>query len=169
MRLPGIEAQRGRDGLEIQLLPDHAQQELWNQFVREEPYLENARLVGGQRRYAVRYEGQWLAWLGWSAPAGHLQAREAWIHGSADQGRRRLPLLAPNSRFVMLAARTPLPNLGTRALRLCLDRLSEDWRAQHGHPILAVESFVEAQLFRGTVDKASNWTMRGPTAGLGRV
>ncbi len=169
LRLPGLEEQRILEGLEIHLLLDRPEQARWNQLVREEHYLENATLVGEQLRYAVSYQGQWLALLGWSAPAWHLQPREAWIGWSADQQRGRLHLVAQNSRFVILADRTQLPNVGTRALKLCLDRLSADWQAQHGHPILAVESFVDAQLFRGTVYKASNWTLLGPTAGFGRV
>jgi hypothetical protein len=80
-----------------------------------------------------------------------------------------LHFLAQNSRFVILADRTRYPNLGTRSMKLCLDRLSADWQAQHGHPLVAVESFVDGQLFRGTLYKASNWTMLGPTAGFGRV
>jgi hypothetical protein len=169
LRLPGIEEQRVLDGLEIQLLLERDQKDRWNQLVIAEHYLENATLVGEQLRYALSYQGQWLALLGWSAPAWHLQAREGWINWSGDQQRRRLHFLAQNSRFVILADRTELPNLGTRAMKLCLDQLSEDWLAQHGHPILAVESFVDAQLFRGTLYKASNWTMLGPTAGFGRV
>ena len=169
LRLPGIEEQRVLEGLEIQLLLARDQKEHWNRLVAEEHYLENATLVGEQLRYAASYQGQWLALLGWSAPAWHLQAREAWMNWSADQQRCRLHLMAQNSRFVILADRLQFPNLGTRAMKLCLDRLSEDWGAQHGHPILAVESFVDAQLFRGTVYKASNWTMLGPTAGYGRV
>jgi hypothetical protein len=35
--------------------------------------------------------------------------------------------------------------------------------------LVALESFVDGQLFRGTLYKASNWTMLGPTAGFGRV
>jgi hypothetical protein len=70
---------------------------------------------------------------------------------------------------VILADRMQFPNLGTRVMKLCLDRLSLDWQAIHGHPVLAVESFVDGQLFRGTIYKASNWTMLGPTSGYGRV
>lgn len=169
LRLPGIQEQRVLDGLEIQLLLERAQKDRWNRLVIEEHYLESAALVGEQLRYAVSYQGQWLALLGWSAAAWHLQGREAWIGWSAEQRRGRLHLLAQNSRFVILADRAELPNLGTRAMKLCLDRLSEDWLAQYGHPIVAVESFVDGQLFRGTIYKASNWTMLGPTAGFGRV
>jgi hypothetical protein len=170
LRLPGIEEQRILDELEIHLLLQPEQQDRWNQLIIEEHYLHTAKLVGEQLRYAASYQGQWVALLGWSAAAWHLQARELWINWSEDQRRSRLHFLAQNSRFLILADRRKWPNLGTRAMRLCLDRLAEDWQEQHGHPILAVESFVDAQLlFRGTVYKASNWTLLGPTAGFGRV
>ena len=168
-RLPGIEEQRVLDGLEIHLLLPREEQERWNQVISKEHYLRNATLVGEQLRYAASYQGQWLALLGWSAAAWHLAAREAWVGWSEDQRQVRLPLVAQNSRFLILADRTQLPNLGTRAMKLCLERLSADWLEHHAHPILAVESFVDGQLFRGTIYKASNWTMLGPTAGFGRV
>jgi len=169
LRLPAIEEQRLLDGLEIHLLLERDQQERWNQCIAEGHYLHNATLVGEQLRYAVSYQGQWLALLGWSGAAWHLAPREAWIGWSEDQRRARLPFVAQNSRFLILGDRAQFPNLGTRAMKLCLDRLSADWLQEHRHPILAVESFVDGQLFRGTLYKASNWMMLGPTAGFGRV
>jgi len=47
--------------------------------------------------------------------------------------------------------------------------LSEDWQGVYGHPILAVESFVDTQLFRGTCYKATGWQPVGCTAGFKRV
>jgi hypothetical protein len=91
------------------------------------------------------------------------------VNWSEEQRLARLHFFAQNSRFLILVDRTQMPNLGTRAMGLCLARLSQDWQQQHGHPLLAVESFVDRQLFRGTIYKASNWTMLGPTAGFGRV
>jgi hypothetical protein len=169
LRLPGIDEQRLLDELEIHLLLESSQQEQWNQLVIQQHYLHNATLVGEQLRYAISSQGQWVALLGWSAAAWHLSAREAWLQWTEEQRRRRLHFVAQNSRFLILVERTQLPNLGTRAMKLCLERLSQDWQTQHGHPILAVESFVDSQLFRGTIYKASNWTMLGPTAGFGRV
>jgi hypothetical protein len=169
LRLPGVEEQRVLDELEVQLLLDGPQEERWNQLIVEQHYLHSAKLVGEQLRYMASYQGQWVALLGWSAPAWHLKARDQWINWSENQLQARLHFLAQNSRFLILADRAQLPNLGTRAMKLCLERLSADWQAQHGHPILVLESFVDGQLFRGTIYKASNWTMLGPTAGFGRV
>jgi hypothetical protein len=169
LRLPGVEEQQVLDELEIHLLLDPQQQRRWNQLMVSEHYLHNATLVGEQLRYAAIYRGQWLALVGWSAAAWHLAAREAWMGWTEDQRRGRLHLTAQNSRFAILADRQQLPNLGTRTMKLNLERLSTDWQEQHGHPIVAVESFVDGQLFRGTLYKASNWTLLGPTAGFGRV
>jgi len=108
LRLPGIEEQRVLDGLEIHLLLERKDQERWNQSIVQGHYLHNATLVGEQLRYAASYHGQWLALLGWSGAAWHLAAREAWIGWSEDQRRARLPLLAQNSRFLILADRAQL-------------------------------------------------------------
>ncbi len=43
-----------------------------------------------------------------------------------------------------------VPNLGTKTLRLVLDRLSDDWQARYGHPVLGVETFVDPERFCGT-------------------
>jgi len=169
LRLPGIEEQRILDGLELHLLLDRDEQQRWNQSIIEDHYLHKATLVGEQLRYVASYQGKWLALLGWSGAAWHLAPRDAWLGWSEDQRRTRLPFVAQNSRFLILGDRTQFPNLGTRAMKLCLERLSADWLKQYRHPILAVESFVDGQLFRGTIYKASNWTMLGPTAGFGRV
>jgi len=61
-----------------------------------------------------------------------------------------------------------LPNLATRVLALACQRLSPDWLARHGHPLVAVESFVDGQLFRGACYKAAGWTLLGETSGYGR-
>jgi hypothetical protein len=169
LRLPGVEEQRVLDGLEIDLLLERDQQERWNQHIIEQHYLHSATLVGEQLRYAVSYQAQWLALLGWSAPAWHLRPRDQWVTWSEEQRQARLHFFAQNSRFLILADRTQFPNLGTRAMKLCLDRLVTDWQEHHGHPLLGLESFVDGQLFRGTIYKAANWILLGPTAGFGRV
>ncbi len=169
LRLPVSDEQQVLDELSVQLLLLPEEQTRWNELICEHHYLHNATLVGEQLRYVAVYRNQWLALLGWSAPAWHLAARDHWLGWQEDQRRSRLPFGAQNSRFLILVDRTQLPNLGSRSLSLCQQRLSDDWLEHHGHPILFLESFVDAQLFRGTVYKASNWLLLGPTAGFGRA
>ena len=61
-----------------------------------------------------------------------------------------------------------MPNLGSRVLRLTLERLSGDWQNKYGHPIEVVETFVDPEQFCGTVYTASGWTELGQTDGWGR-
>ena len=169
LRLPDASEQAVLDGLSLRLLTEAEDKQRWDELVVERHYLKSASLVGEQLRYVAEYQSQWLALLGWSAPALHLKAREAWIGWSPGQLRQRRHFLAQNSRFVLLVDRHHFPNLATRALGLCCQRLSADWLEVHGHPIVAVESFVDSQLmFRGTAYKAAGWRLLGPTAGFGR-
>ena len=157
------------EGLDLRLLTGPEEKRRWDELVIEHHYLKSASLVGEQLRYAAVYQGQWLVLLGWNAPALHLKAREAWVGWSPEQLGWRRHFLAQNSRLALLVDRQQFPNLATRALGLCCQRLSADWQERHGHPIVAVESFVDSQLmFRGTAYKAAGWTRLGPTAGFGR-
>jgi hypothetical protein len=62
-----------------------------------------------------------------------------------------------------------VPNLGSRVLRLTLERLPQDWQHHYGHPVEVVETFVDPEQFSGTVYSASGWTELGQTDGWGRV
>ncbi len=123
----------------------------------------------GERLYyvATDADGDWMAVLVFSAAANHLKHRDHWIRWSEPQRRRRLRLVTNNSRFLLLPERT-VPNLGSRVLRLTLDRLSQDWQAHYGHPVLVVETFVDPDQFDGTVYSANGWIELGPTDGWGR-
>lgn len=145
------------------------EQARWNAEVSAHHYLKNARLVGEHLRYVAEYHGQWLALLGWSAPARHLRPRDGWVGWSKEQLPCRRHLLANNARFCILADPHQLPNLASRALALNCQQLSADWMACWGHPIVAVESFVDGQLFRGTAYKAAGWTRLDDTSGFARV
>jgi Druantia protein DruA/DDE_Tnp_1-associated len=168
-RLPNIDEQSLLRELEVRLiLPGERTQ--WNKLVRQHHYLKNARLVGEQLRYVVtNANGDWLALIGWSAAAMHLKARDQSIEWTDRQREARLHLLAQNSRFVILAQRQQYPNLASRALSLCLKRLSVDWQAQYHHPIVMVETFVDRESYQATAYKASGWQPLGYSSGFKRV
>src|SRR6266511_856717 len=168
IRLPNAQEQNVLDHLVVRPVTEE-ERPRWNELVSTHHYLKNAALVGEQLCYVAEYQGQWLALLGWSAAARHLRPRDAWIGWSKEQLPCRRHLLANNARFCILADPHQLPNLATRALALCCARLSDDWLAHWEHPIIAVESFVDGQLFRGTAYKAAGWTRLDDTSGYARV
>lgn len=168
-RMPNRDEQVVLDELRVALVPTK-QKAKWDRLVRQRHYLKSARLVGEQLRYVITdARGRWLALIGWSAAALHLKARDQSIEWTDAQREARLHLLAQNSRYVILADRQQLPNLATRAMGLCLRRLSGDWQKAYGHPIVMVESFVDRQLFRATAYKAGGWEALGYSSGFKRV
>lgn len=138
-------------------------------FLAKHHYLGDVRAVGEQLFHAITdASGGWLGVLVFCAAARRLRARDRWIGWSEEQRRRRLPLIVNNCRFLLLPHKT-FPNLGSRALRLSLDRLSADWQARYGHPVVLVETFVDPEQFCGTVYTANSWQELGTTDGFGRV
>jgi len=132
-------------------------------------YLGDVRAVGEQLWYAITdARGHWLGVLVFCAASRRLRARDRWIGWSDEQRRRRLPLLVNNCRFLLLPDKT-FPNLASRSLRLCLERLPTDWLVRYGHPVVLVETFVDPERFCGTVYSASGWQELGTTDGFGRV
>lgn len=156
------------DEVRVVLIPQSKDRQRFQRLLKAHHYLGRLKPVGEQLYYvAVDAQGQWLALLLFSAAAKHLKHREQWIGWTSAQCDRRLSLVVNNSRFLILPDRS-VPNLGSRVLRLALDRLSADWQAQYGHPVLVVETFVDPQQFCGTVYTANNWVELGLTDGWGR-
>jgi hypothetical protein len=140
----------------------------FDELLSREHYLKNATVVGQVLRYVAEYEGQWLALLVFSSAAFHIKPRDRWLHWSARQVAQRRHLIAQNQRFLVLAAPGRWPNLASRVLKLICDRLTEDWQRHFGHPVLALETFVDPQRFRGTCYKAAGWERLGATQGCQR-
>src|SRR5881409_3814692 len=140
----------------------------FEELLCREHYLKNATVVGQALRYVAEYQGQWLALVVFSSAAFHIKPRDRWLHWSARQVAQRRHLIAQNQRFLVLAAPGRWPNLASRVLKLIGDRLAQDWQQHFGHPVLAVETFVDPQRFRGTCYKAAGWERLGTTQGNGR-
>lgn len=156
------------DHLSVRRIESQEDIDRFNRLIEQEHYLKNSRVAGKVIRHVGEYKGEWIALMCWSAAAYHLKAREEWIGWSDSMRRARLGLLAANSRFLLRVKAAQAPNLATRVMKLSLQRLNADWCELHGHGILAVESFVDPELFQGTCYKAGNWTELGFTAGYAR-
>ncbi len=161
------EQQHCLDGLQVRLLQADELPRC-DQILNDHHYLGSLKPVGERLLYAVTdAPGDWLGVLVFCAAARRLRPRDQWIGWSEEQRRRRLPLIAGNSRFLLLPHKT-FPNLASKTLRLVLARLSDDWLSRYGHPVLLVETFVDPAHFTGTLYTASGWTELGQTDGSGR-
>lgn len=138
-----------------------------DQAIVQHHYLHNLTLVGEHLRYAFIYKGRPLALATWSAAAFHIKDRDEFIGWSHEQCCRRRPLVANNSRLMVLPD-CHYPNLASRFMKLMLRQLSQDWQERWGHPIALVESFVDPDSYIGTAYKVSGWCHLGKTAGWKR-
>ena len=140
----------------------------FDQLLETQHYIQSARLGGQHLRYVAEVDGQWVALLTFSGAAPHTKAREETIRWTPRRRARRLCFVVNNSRFLVLPERQRYPNLASRVLGLCLKRLSDDWQAQWGHPVVLVESYVDESQYRGTCYRACGFQAVGLTAGYGR-
>jgi hypothetical protein len=145
------------------------ERERFDQLLEEKHYLHSARLGGQSLRYVAQLDDQWLALIGFSAPALNIKARERWVRWTPRQRARRLGFVVNNSRFLVLPERARYPNLASRVLALCLKRLNGDWQEHWGHPVVLVESFVDESKYRGTCYRACGFQAVGCTSGFGRA
>jgi hypothetical protein len=129
-------------------------------------YLGMRRLVGESLRYIAEEGGQWLALLGWGSAAFKCGPRDRWIGWTPQQQWRRLRFVANNLRFLVLPE-VRRPNLASQVLGANLRRLSRDWQAVFGHPILLVETFIGPG-FTGGCYRAAGWQELGSTQGYRR-
>jgi len=155
--------------VEVKLLDERKQIKRCLRQLDKHHYLKGLKTVGERLFYGIVTEdGDWLGVAVFMAAARRLRHRDEWIGWSDEQRRRRLSLVVNNARFLLLPHKT-VPNLGSVALKLLCERLSDDWMERYGHPVAIVETFVDPERFSGTVYTAAGWIELGLTNGHGRV
>jgi hypothetical protein len=137
-------------------------------LMQQEHYLGWGHPVGETLYYVAEVDGQWAALLVFGAAAYALRDRDRWIGWSCTQRRARLNYVAQNRRFLMLSD-TNERNLASHILALTARRIRKDWETVYGHPVIALETFVDPERFEGTCYLAAGWQPLGLTAGARRV
>ena len=155
--------------LRLQLLsgqndPDHL---LWNRLIIREHPLAGAPLVGSQLRYLLRSDEGILGAFGFGPASQHLNCRDGWIGWDYSTRRANLHRVIGLSRFLIRPG-LHCRNLASRAYKLVLDRVAQDWQ-EHYHltPVL-VETFVDRRHHSGVSLLAANWLRLGQSSGRGR-
>ena len=119
----------------------------YQRLMQAHHYLGALPKIGETQWYVARWRREWVALIGFSAPALKCRARDAWIGWDFRVQYDRLHLVTDNSRFLILPG-WHRPNLASRLLSLCERRLVSDWPIRFGHPLLLLETFVDPSRFR---------------------
>ena len=131
-------------------------------------YLGFDRAVGENMKYAARSKGgKLLAVMLFGSAAWSCADRDEYIGWSKEQRAQGLQLMTNNARF-LIPPWVAVRYLASHALSLAERRISRDWQSKYGHPLAALETFVERRRFKGSAYRAANWELVGRTAGRGR-
>jgi hypothetical protein len=131
-------------------------------------YLGNLAKIGHILWYVANHGEEWVALVGFSASAWKCGVRDRWIGWDFRHQYDCLNLIANNSRFLILPEWC-YPNLGSKVLSLCRQRIAGDWQAYFGQPLRLLETFVDPSRFHGMVYRAANWTYLGLSRGYRRT
>ena len=146
-------------------LVDASDSRLWRQLIEKFHYLGWRVPLGAHLRYFVKSgSGQILACLLWTSPAWKIAARDQWIGWNAQQRARNLQYVVNNGRFLILPS-VHVKGLASTILARSARQLPHDWRHHYGYTPLLLETFVDAERFRGICYRAANWIHLGQTTG----
>ena len=142
--------------------------QLFRTLLQQHHYLGYSGPVGENLKYLV-YDCQErvLGCLLYGAAAWRVASRDSFIGWDESARQHGLSRIANNMRFLILPD-IRVSHLASHLLALVSRRISNDWQAKYGHPILLLETFVEQRRFAGTCYKAANWIPVGETTGRTR-
>lgn len=141
---------------------------LFNDLLGGYHYLGHRNTVGENLRYLVRdRQGRPVACLLFGSAAWKCTDRDAFIGWDRPVRERNLQWLTNNTRFLLLPW-VEVPHLASHVLGLIARRIRGDWQVKYGHPVHALETFVDRSRFRGTCYRAANWLRLGSTQGRTR-
>ena len=152
--------------LEIRQVRRTGLESLFNSLIERDHYLGYTQPVGEHLKYMVFSHDRPVACLGWSSAPWHMGPRDRFIGWTPTVRRRRLHLLACNTRFLILPW-VRVPHLASHILGKMARRISADWQEVYNHPLHYLETFVDQERFAGTCYRAANWRHLGQTTGRG--
>jgi len=142
------------------------QEAIFNGLIEYHHYLGYRQPVGEHLKYLAVARNRPVACLAFSSVAYRLAARDTFIGWNDEARKKKLHLLAYNTRF-LIPNWVRVPHLASHLLGAVCRRLPADWLALYLHPILWVETMVDTSRFTGTVYRAANWIILGKSSGRG--
>ena len=132
------------------VMPGSEDLQLFNGLLAHFHYLGHRNTVGENIRYLVRdRHGRPVACLLFGSAAWKCADRDAFIGWERAIRERNLQMVTNNTRFLVLPW-VVVPHLASHILGLTIRRIRADWQEKYGHPVHALETFVDRSRFKGT-------------------
>ena len=141
---------------------------IFKSLMAQHHYLGLRNTVGENLKYLVRdRHGHLVGAVLFGSAAWQTQPRDAFIGWSVSARRSGLSHITNNTRF-LIPGWVRVPHLASHILARVSRRIDTDWQAKYGHPVQALETFVDRDRFKGTCYRAANWLRLGATQGRTR-
>jgi len=141
---------------------------LFDGLLAHEHYLGHRTTVGENLRYLVQdRQGRTVACVLFGSAAWKCADRDTFIGWDRAAREHNLQHMTNNTRF-LIPSWVQVPHLASHVLGLIARRICSDWQAKYGHPVYAMETFVDRSRFKGTCYRAANWMRLGATQGRTR-
>jgi len=152
--------------IELQLVTDKVQIQLWNEYMERYHPLRYKRPFGNWLRYFLMTDDEPLGCLLISGAAKALHDRDCWIGWDVAHRQRNLSWVINNSRYLIFPW-IQISCLASHDLGQLARRVAQDWEAQWGYRPVLMETFVDRQHHVGTCYQAAGWQTLGITRGEG--
>ena len=155
------------NSLQLELIADKKQNELWNSLVENYHYLGYKHIVGNCLKYFVYLDDQLICCIAWGSSAWKVTCRDQFIGWSTEQRRKNLNGIANNVRFLIFPW-VRVKHLASKILSFSCRQLLLDWKHTFNEELVLAETFVDSSKFKGTSYRAANWRYIGDTSGSGK-
>ncbi len=152
--------------VELQLVSQREQIQLWNEYVDRYHYLGYRKPFGCFLRYFVVGGAGLLGCVLMAGAAKAIRVRDEWIGWSRSRRERNLPWVINNTRFLIFHW-VQIRHLASHILGQVAQQARADWARVWGYKPLLMETFVDPALFAGTSYRAAGWIDLGWTTGQG--
>ena len=142
-------------------------EKVFNSLIEHHHYLGYCQPVGEQLKYIVYAKDRPIACLAWSSAPRHIGDRDRFIGWTKDDRKKNLPLIACNTRFLILPW-VRVSCLASHILGAMARIVPQEWERIYHHPLHYLESFIDQKRFQGTCYRAANWICIGKTTGRGK-
>lgn len=153
--------------MHFELASGRKEELLWRYLIQRYHYLGYKRVVGRYLKYFVYLGSELVAVIGFADGVYHHHLRDRYLGWDNCELRQKRDLVVNNIRFLILPW-AKVRNLGSKVLSEAARVVPKDWERVYGYHPIAFETFVDSDLFKGTVYKAANWIYLGLTEGKGR-
>ena len=154
--------------IELVIVTEKDDIELWNEYVDRYHYLGYRRTIGESLRYFIVAQNRPDTILGcllFSPTSTYaLSCRDKWIGWKEKDRKKRLNLILCNNRFLILPW-VKVKNLASKVLSTVSKWIADDWEERYRYRPVLLETFVNAAKYQGTSYQSANWQCLGQTSG----